>query len=150
MKNNIASSSKRFLAFLIDFIINSSVIFVAFFYGEEVGGANGILVSIGFIISLISVKISFWYESTTLGKSFFNLVVVDAHSGDKIGFKKMFLRQTFGALASVVILNLGFIWILIDRNRQGWHDKIFNDYVISEIKASKKDDRDNDDYIHGY
>ena len=112
--------------------------------------ANGILVSIGFIISLISVKISFWYESTTLGKSFFNLVVVDAHSGDKIGFKKMFLRQTFGALASVVILNLGFIWILIDRNRQGWHDKIFNDYVISEIKASKKDDRDNDDYIHGY
>jgi len=132
MRKNIASSPKRFFAFLIDMIINSGGVFSAIFYGRKIGGMNGTFVLIGFIISLISIKMAFWYEGTTIGKDFLNLAVIDIDTGEKLGFKKMFFRQTIGTLISAVVLNLGFIWILIDRNRQGWHDKIFNDFVIDE------------------
>lgn len=150
MRSDIASSPKRFFAFLIDISINFSVIFAAVFYGKEVGGTNGIFVSLGFIISIMSVKMAFWYEGTTLGKNFLNLSIIDINTGNKLGFKKMFFRQTVGTLISMVVLNLGFIWILIDRNRQGWHDKIFNDFVIDERFSYGKIDHESDEYIQGY
>jgi uncharacterized RDD family membrane protein YckC len=39
-----------------------------------------------------------------------------------------------------VLFFLGFLWIFVDRRRQGWHDKIANTYVIYTW-AAKPDER---------
>ena len=44
----------------------------------------------------------------------------------------MALRETVGKLVSALILLLGFLWILWDKDRQGWHDKIAGTLVVSE------------------
>jgi len=33
---------------------------------------------------------------------------------------------------SGVVLFLGYLWILIDKKKQGWHDKIARTYVVKE------------------
>jgi uncharacterized RDD family membrane protein YckC len=33
-------------------------------------------------------------------------------------------------IISGLILDLGYLWILIDENKQGWHDKIADTYVV--------------------
>jgi RDD family. len=48
-----------------------------------------------------------------------------------IGYGKGFLRWV-GMIISGLVLLLGYIWILIDKKNQGWHDKIAGTYVIKE------------------
>jgi uncharacterized RDD family membrane protein YckC len=68
-------------------------------------------------------------KGATLGKKAFGLRVIKV-DGSKPGFGTALLRQTIGYFVSGVIFYLGFIWIGIDNNKQGWHDKISSTYVI--------------------
>ena len=34
-------------------------------------------------------------------------------------------------IISAMVILLGFVWILIDKKRQGWHDKIAGTYVVN-------------------
>jgi uncharacterized RDD family membrane protein YckC len=36
----------------------------------------------------------------------------------------------FGYWISLIPLGLGFLWILVDRQRRGWHDKLSGTYVV--------------------
>ena len=31
---------------------------------------------------------------------------------------------------SVIVLFLGFLWIIWDKDKQGWHDKLMSTYVV--------------------
>lgn len=147
MRYEIASARKRLGAFLIDNSLNLVVFIFSISYGSYVGTAFG-TVFLGINVGLIATKMSYWTVGTTLGKSYFGLKIVDKDSLNVLGLQKMILRQTIGMLVSFSVLNMGFIWIFIDRDRQGWHDKIFNDLLIdmnrpiAEIKE--------DEFIHGY
>ena len=44
--------------------------------------------------------------------------------------KQQALLRTLGYWVSSAVMYLGFIWILIDDRRQGWHDKIADTLVI--------------------
>jgi len=46
-----------------------------------------------------------------------------------IGYKKGFLRWV-GMTISNLVIGLGYLWILIDENKQGWHDKMAGTYVV--------------------
>ncbi|MCL6558264.1 MAG: RDD family protein, partial [Firmicutes bacterium] len=46
------------------------------------------------------------------------------------GFLTMLIREWIGKWISGLILGLGFLWILFDRDNQGWHDKLMSTYVI--------------------
>jgi uncharacterized RDD family membrane protein YckC len=35
-----------------------------------------------------------------------------------------------GKIISYVVIYLGFLWIIWDQRKQGWHDKIANTYVV--------------------
>ena len=48
-----------------------------------------------------------------------------------IGYTKGFLRW-IGIMISGLMLYLGFLQILTDKNRQGWHDEIADTYVVVE------------------
>lgn len=40
------------------------------------------------------------------------------------------LRRFIGYIVSIMALWLGFLWILVDNRRQGWHDKIAGTLVV--------------------
>jgi len=46
-----------------------------------------------------------------------------------VGFSRGLLRWA-GMEISGVVLFLGYLWILIDKKKQGWHDKIAGTYVV--------------------
>ncbi|MNC88285.1 RDD family protein [compost metagenome] len=55
--------------------------------------------------------------------------IVDAQTGGRPATGKLVLRY-FAYLASTLPLLLGFVWIAIDRRKQGFHDKIAGTLVI--------------------
>jgi uncharacterized RDD family membrane protein YckC len=58
----------------------------------------------------------------TPGKSLLRLRVVQS-TGYPVTFGVAFLRWV-GYIISAAVFCLGFIWIIFDRKKQGWHDKI--------------------------
>ncbi len=147
MKYEIASARKRLAAFMIDNILNLVVFIFSISYSSYTRESSG-WIFFGINMALVATKMSYWAVGTSFGKSYFQLTVVDQNTMKPLDFKKMFLRQTIGMLVSFSVLNMGFIWIFIDRDRQGWHDKIFNDVVINQKKPIR--DRIEDEFIHGY
>ncbi|MFL7871011.1 MAG: RDD family protein [Anaerolineales bacterium] len=82
-----------------------------------------LLSSIGItLVVSIFYDISFWMLSgQTPGKRFLGVRVMRA-DGERLKLRNAILRQ-IGYYIST-ILYLGFIWILFDNRRQGFHDKI--------------------------
>jgi uncharacterized RDD family membrane protein YckC len=57
--------------------------------------------------------------------------IVDAASGGAPTLARLVTRY-LAYLVSALPLFLGFVWIAIDRRRQGWHDKIARTMVVYE------------------
>jgi uncharacterized RDD family membrane protein YckC len=68
------------------------------------------------------------YNGQTVGKLMCGIRVVDL-KGKNISIFKSFVRF-FGYYLNLYCLGLGFLWVLIDKNRQGWHDKLAGSIVI--------------------
>lgn len=64
----------------------------------------------------------------TLGKRLLGLKVV-ALDGKGLSILESFFRSST-KIASYMAFSLGFIWILFDPARQGWHDKLARTYVV--------------------
>jgi len=78
-----------------------------------------------------------WFHGTTgqtLGKRIFGIRVLKT-DGSPAGFGTAFLRWV-GYLISGIPFFLGFLWVVIDRKRQGWHDKIAGTIVVNVRKYS--------------
>jgi uncharacterized RDD family membrane protein YckC len=74
--------------------------------------------------------IGFWrYCGATPGKIAFGLKIVDAATGGPPTLLRLVLRYA-GYVVSAFPLYLGFLWIAVDRRKQGWHDKIGRTIVI--------------------
>jgi uncharacterized RDD family membrane protein YckC len=72
----------------------------------------------------------------TLGKRLMGLKVVNA-TGEGLGIMESFFRNST-KIASYMVFSLGFIWILFDPARQGWHDKLARTYVIRRDAVSEE------------
>ena len=73
-----------------------------------------------------------WTKSKTIGKQIFHMTVVHAETYEGVSFGMMFLREIVGKFLSAIVLGLGFLWVAIDRDHQGWHDKIISSVVIED------------------
>ncbi len=74
--------------------------------------------------------VGFWrYCGATPGKLALALKVVDARTGGRPSTGRLALRFLC-YLVSALPLYLGFLWIAVDRRKQGWHDKIAGTVVI--------------------
>lgn len=69
-----------------------------------------------------------WKWGATLGKRMLKLKVVTV-SNQPLGVGRALLRESVGKWVSS-ILNLGFLWMLVDREKQTWHDKLAKTYVV--------------------
>lgn len=63
----------------------------------------------------------------TLGKLLLGIRVVKT-DGSEVTYMGSFFRR-IGYIISGIFC-LGFLWVLVDKNRQGWHDKLVHTLVI--------------------
>jgi len=77
--------------------------------------------------------------NTTLGKRLVKIKVISV-SGEKLSLIQIIIRETIGRMISGSFGGLGYLWALWDENKQTWHDKIANTYVIKDdsIVSRKK------------
>lgn len=87
-----------------------------------------VIVICGIIFSLAYYIVSWAREGQTIGKTTLGLRVVGP-DGKPPSWGQAVLRYV-GYLVNGVLLSLGFVWILFDDKRQGWHDKIARTYVV--------------------
>ena len=143
MNNNIASPILRLLSGLIDglilfaitflFILKISVSTNLFTLMDSLLGYFLVFLFFSlFSPFVISFMIS--YFGGTIGKLLTDTRIVDS-KGKYLSFWRAFYRNHLGYMVSGVFLWLGFVWILKDREKQGWHDIMAGSWVIVRKKV---------------
>lgn len=82
----------------------------------------------GWVVALIYFVGMWTWRSTTLGGVILRLKVVRL-DGQPLRLDVALVRA-LGAVVSLVVLFLGFLWIAWDRDRQAWHDKLAGTVVV--------------------
>ena len=63
------------------------------------------------------------------------IIVVD-EEGRVPGVAMAIPREMVGRVVSIAALGMGLAWIIADKKRQGWHDKIAGTYVVRKTGAT--------------
>jgi uncharacterized RDD family membrane protein YckC len=101
--------------------------------GEEPTTLGRIIVSaigaVTFLVTYFGYPIFFWVMvGQTPGKRLLGLLVIQ-QDGQRLSVGRAFVR-VLCYWVSALPLFLGFLWILIDDEREGWHDKLARTYVV--------------------
>lgn len=128
-----ASFWERLLALIIDefILVISTVVFLVFLslFFPEASFKN--LDLFRSVLGILGIIYNVWlvsWRGSTVGKKMLGLKIMNS-SYEKISFGKTILRETIGKWLSG-ILNLGYLWVLVDKKRQAWHDKIAGTLVV--------------------
>jgi uncharacterized RDD family membrane protein YckC len=65
----------------------------------------------------------------TVGMALIGIRVEETHRPGDVTFLRAALRY-IGYYVSLFALGIGFLWVLIDKRKQGWMDKMGNTYVV--------------------
>jgi uncharacterized RDD family membrane protein YckC len=117
---------RRFAAFIIDAIL--------------LGIVSGILLAIfdqGAVLQILNTLISLAYftyfeggkSGQTVGKMALGIRVYDLRQGGPIGYGRGFIRWISRIVSTIPIL-LGYFWMLWDREKQTFHDKLAGSVVV--------------------
>jgi uncharacterized RDD family membrane protein YckC len=117
---------RRFFSALIDGILLAVVqTILRTLIGEVSGIGLGLLVDMAYF--------TYFHGSTgqTPGDIALSIKVVDLRDGTgrPIGYGRAFIRW-LGSILSAIPLFLGYFWMLWDREKQTWHDKIAGSVVV--------------------
>ena len=123
----------RFAAWLIDIVIIwvSLRVLSATPIDELIPLDFGIydLSAIDFLLAFLYYILLTGTRGQTLGKMALGIKVV-REEGLPPGLGYAALREFPGKLISSIALLLGFLWIIWDRDKQGWHDKIAGTHAV--------------------
>jgi uncharacterized RDD family membrane protein YckC len=81
------------------------------------------------LVAYVGWSLVLFAQGTTPGKKLLGMRVI-REDGRTAGFWVMLIREWIGKWISGLLLSLGFLWILFDRENQGWHDKLVRTYVV--------------------
>ena len=95
---------------------------------------NLIWVSVALLASPIYFITLFATTGQTIGKAVMGVRVVRL-DGRAMTFKTGTVRW-LGYFVSVITLGLGFVWVIVDSRRQGFHDRLANTSVIYAWRAT--------------
>jgi len=120
---------RRFGASVIDSVIVTLILGLVFgpaFSNADLMTAEGVLRTfIGMVLTVV-----LWLKFLgTPGKLLLGCQVVDAGSLGPMTTKQAILRY-IAYFVSILPLLLGFVWIAIDKRKQGFHDKIAKTVVV--------------------
>jgi uncharacterized RDD family membrane protein YckC len=121
-----ANFGQRLVAYLIDIILVGIVAAVGFAIND----------ALGYILAFGLGLVYFAYfegspSGQTLGKKVMKIRVIDFSSGGPIGFGRAIVRY-ISRILSGLICYLGYLWMLWDREKQTWHDKLATTVVVPE------------------
>lgn len=86
---------------------------------------------------VLAVTVFFWVKfAGTPGKRLLGLRVIDAQTGKNLTPMQSTLRY-LGYFLSAMPMCLGFLWVIWDEKKQGWHDKLAGTMVV-EDKPQRK------------
>lgn len=95
-------------------------------FGERLGPW---IVTIGGVVFALAYNVVSWsWFGRTPGKVLLGLAVVTT-AGSRPGVPRSLLRF-IGYLLSAIPLGAGFLWILVDDHRRGWHDHLAGTHVV--------------------
>lgn len=133
----------RVVASLIDSVLMVLVLtpLLATVYGRgyfemsigAVPGTPDLLLS--WVLPALAV-IAFWIvRQATPGKMVFSARIVDARTGREPSAGQCIGRYLAYFVSSIPFC-LGFLWVAIDRRKQGWHDKLAGTVVVRPRRSS--------------
>ncbi len=140
-----ASFFSRFIAWLVDIF---AMVVIAILFGVLLAGlmsitsgsdsfllsaAAGTLAVIVWFSILILQFLYFGYywnkSGQTIGMKLTGIKVV-RQDGNLMSYVRAALRGTFGYWISGLFFSLGYIWAAFDSEKEAWHDKIFDTWVV--------------------
>ncbi|QQG41972.1 MAG: RDD family protein [Candidatus Woesebacteria bacterium] len=120
---------------VVSFVINLVMGIVTAVAGG--GSASSVVAVVSMVVSLIFFVLELVYfiyfigaKGQTLGKMALKIKVVKVGTTEAPGYLKAFLREVVGKFISSFVFLLGFLWMLWDKNKQTWHDKIAGTVVV--------------------
>ncbi len=127
---------RRSVATLVDAVwIVALVLILLHFFDPLSLSVNWKSIIINDILPAILV-IGLWYHyAATPGKWLVDCEIVDASTGKPPSLMQLIVRY-LAYIVSALPLGLGFFWILWDKRKQGWHDKIARTVVIVHDEAT--------------
>jgi uncharacterized RDD family membrane protein YckC len=95
-----------------------------------------------FRLSTVVLAAAFWaylvlttaLMGGTLGKRAFRLRVVSKDFG-RPDWATVVFREVIGRIIVAGLFFVGYLWVAVDRRKQGWHDKIADTYVVKKVAA---------------
>ena len=95
-----------------------------------------------FRLSTVLLAVLFWEYLVlttgliggTLGKRAFRLRVVSKDFG-RPDWPTVLFREVIGRIIVTGLFFVGYLWVAVDRRKQGWHDKIADTYVVKKVAA---------------
>ena len=154
-KDNYGGFWRRLIAFLIDLCIISIFTCLITYAGTKVLEAfvnedalkNSVLASSLLFYTLFIFYFIYFHGTLgqTPGKIALRLKVLQ-ESGDPVSLGTAFLRLV-GYIVSASVLCVGFLWIVFDGKKQGWHDKIARTKVMKVEKPGERPPEDDSEII---
>ena len=92
--------------------------------GTTTGSSLGLVVSAAYFTAFVGAE-----RGQTLGQMTLGIRVLGLDNGASIGYGRALLRWVISIVSAVVLL-LGYLWMLWDKEKQCWHDKAANDVVV--------------------
>lgn len=96
-------------------------------YEGYIQGPADLLLS--YVVPAILIIVLWCKMSTTPGKMAIGARIVEARTGGKPSMRQFIIRYA-GYYLSMLVFFLGFIWVGVDRRKQGWHDKLAGTVVV--------------------
>jgi uncharacterized RDD family membrane protein YckC len=120
-----ASFGRRLVAIIVDGLVLGVVYVIArALFNETAGGLVNLVVGIGYFT---------YFEGgptgQTLGKRALDIRVIDIRAGGPLGYGRGFIRYLARFLSTIACL-LGYFWMLWDKEKQTWHDKLASSVVV--------------------
>jgi uncharacterized RDD family membrane protein YckC len=136
---DLAGVGQRLASYLVDAVV-LSIIYIAliFLFGvqiEEEAIAGGDFSTTFSAVYILMAAIAIGYytyffgNGQTPGMKLVEIKLIRVDGVEPVGYKKGFFRWVGMEISGMVLL-LGYLWILIDKKKQGWHDKIAGTYVV--------------------
>ena len=142
---NKASFFSRFIAWLVD---NFAIAVIAFllslllsvltgitrgsdsFLLRALTGTLAVMLGFGILILQFLYFGYFWNKNgQSIGMKLTGIKVI-RQDGNLMSYVRAALRGTFGYWVSGLIFGLGYIWAAFDSEKETWHDKIFDTWVV--------------------
>jgi uncharacterized RDD family membrane protein YckC len=130
---------RRVAAALIDMLL-LSLLFVILLGPGYASAPLGSLLWLTENALTMGITVAFWMRYFgTPGKLLMGCQVVDAESAKPVKLSQAVLRY-LGYYISALPLGLGFLWIVWDKRKQGFHDKIANTVVLYNANLETDDE----------